>query len=390
MRILDIAFYTVLRNVKDKKRMFFKLLIPVVIILLVGTALKREFQVGNIDVINVSYLDEDKSNTSANFDKYLNSDEVKKYLNIKSVQSYDDGEKLVKEKEVTAFIYINKGFEEKLNTGSKANIQVISDKNSNLKEEIVNNIIDSFINGANTMGAMEKLGVSKPTIISSSTIIDTPINNSGKTPRSIDYYAVTILVMTLMRGALYGCEEIGEDFFEVIGRRMKSTPVKNIELLIGKAIGAIFSVFLQGIILIIFTKFAYGVNWGNNVGMILLVCLSLSVLSTILGALVCLITGEIGSASGIIGILVQIFTFVSGGYVIIIDDNKIFALIQHLMPNYLAQTAIFNSIYSGPINENYHFLSTNGYILAMWIVSILLLAITSFIGRRKFNVSISK
>jgi ABC-2 type transport system permease protein len=390
MRVLDIAYYTILRNIKDKKRTFMKIFIPIVIILLVGTALKREFQVGNINVIKVCYFDEDKSNTSGNFNEFLASEDVQKYLRVEEVKSYEEGEKLVKDKAVTSFIYIHKGFEQNVSMGNKADIQVIGDKTLGFKETIIMNIVDSFVNSANTMGAIVRLGENKPTITNTKTIIDTPINNSGKVPGSMDYYAVTILVMTLMRGALYGSEEIGEDLFEVIGKRMKSTPVKNMELLIGKAIGAILNVFLEGTIIIAFTKFVYHVNWGNNLGMILLICLSLSVLSTIFGALVCLATGDIRSASSVIGILVQIFTFVSGGYVLITADDKIFALVQHLMPNYLAQTAIFDSIYSGPINENYQFFNTNGYIIAMWSISLLLLVITAFVGRRKYSDGISK
>ena len=99
--------------------------------------------------------------------------------------------------------------------------------------------------------------------------------------------------------------------------------------------------------MIAFTRYAYGVNWGENLPLILLITFTLVLLSIGLGTMIAMVTRNEMLAGSILNGLIPVFTFIAGGYYRFSIPGKFFSALQHLSPNYLAQTAIFNTIYGG-------------------------------------------
>lgn len=61
MTILNIAYYTLLRNIRDVKSMLNMILMPIVLILILGNALSSAFQVQSIGKTAVAYVDNDNA-----------------------------------------------------------------------------------------------------------------------------------------------------------------------------------------------------------------------------------------------------------------------------------------------------------------------------------------
>jgi ABC-2 type transport system permease protein len=76
-------------------------------------------------------------------------------------------------------------------------------------------------------------------------------------------------------------------------------------------------------------------------------------------------------------------TFLAGGYARIEAGSSGFAKTMYISPNYLAQTAMFNTIYGQSITSNIQLLSTQGCIGILWIIIILMFTAASVSGRRK-------
>jgi ABC-2 type transport system permease protein len=189
--------------------------------------------------------------------------------------------------------------------------------------------------------------------------------------------------MVLMYGGLYGCHAIGEDFIEVKGKRMRTTPIKPFEIFIGKTIGTVFSIECQALVLIFFTKFVYKANFGENLLTIIFVSLTLATFSTGLGVMLAMITGDRMKASSILSLAIPVLTFISGGYAKIEAGNSIFSKIMYISPNYLAQSAMFSSIYGEPVTSNIQLLSSTQCIIMLWILSAIVFLIASVFGRRR-------
>ncbi|PFJ51506.1 ABC transporter permease [Bacillus thuringiensis] len=376
MNIIDTIFYTIKRTLKDKKSIINKILLPILLILILGTALNTVFSPSKLGITKVAYLNEnEKASGSVALDMFLKTDEVKKLLDVVKVQSFTEGEDMVNSGEVTSLIYIDKDFSKSLENGDgKDFVKVYSSKFGNPRVTIVQNVVDSFIHGINAMDAEYKIGSTNNNYYNSTGIEEITITTSGKKPKAIDYYAVTMLVMTLMYGAMYGSEGIAEDYFGETGKRIRSTPIKPYQQFTGKILGMIITTILQGIIVVLFTKFAFGANWGGDLFFIAFIIVSMSVFSTILGSMICLITKDSMRSAGIIALMVPVLTFIAGGYVKMDLEN-----LMYISPNYLAQTAIFNTIYDGSQN------TTRICIIAIWCLTLIVFTISLISARRRRN-----
>jgi ABC-2 type transport system permease protein len=126
------------------------------------------------------------------------------------------------------------------------------------------------------------------------------------------------------------------------------------------------------LIIVGITKFAFNVDWGNNIAFVLLMLLLISILSTSLGIMLCTISRDIDHIRGLINILVPLFTFIGGGYF-----KVDLGILKFLSPNYIVQSAFFNNIYGGDNQTTFMYV---GIILGLFVLFGL---ISVFQGRRK-------
>ena len=106
-------------------------------------------------------------------------------------------------------------------------------------------------------------------------------------------------------------------------------------------------------------------------------------LSTAFGSVICMITGSVNKAASIIVIQAVIFTTLVGALGQTSSTNIVNSIIFHLSPNFYAQTALFDYIYKGMFKTNIQFFSFSGYIIPMWVLSVIMFMLADFIGRRK-------
>lgn len=383
MNVLYIALNTIKRNFRDKRSMFRSILMPILMIMVLGTALNSAFQSGKIDKINVCLLNQDGGTAAEEFNKFVNSEEIKEILNVTKVSSLEEGEKLVNDKKAASVLVIPKGYSDKLMSGEDVSIQIYNSKYTDFKNALVENIIEAFNSAGNAMTAVAKLNAKDLGYTRYSSVDENVISIEGKAPRAIDYYGVAMLILAIMSSASFAADMVSEDYFENVGVRIKASPAKPYERLIGKVLGCVFDIFIKAVIIIAFSKIAYNVNWGNNLGMVGVIIISAAVFSTALGMFITMAVGSGSKASGIVNLLNNVFTFMAGGYAVIITQNVNISAIMHLSPNFYPQTALLNVIYSNNYNINVHFFNTFGYISMLWVFSVLLFICFIALERRR-------
>lgn len=372
MNILFIAINTIKRNFRDKRSMVRSILIPILMIIVLGTALNSAFGGQKIDKFNVCYLNQDSGSQGSEFNKFLDNAEIKAILNVKEVASIEEGEKLIDDNKAVSLIVVPKDYSEKLKSGENAVIQIYNTKYKDFKNEIIENIVDAYNSAGNAVLAETKLNTKDLSYTRYSTVDESLISTEGKAPRAIDYYGVAMLILAIMSSASFAADMVSEDYFENVGARINATPLNKYEKLIGKIIGCVFDIVIKAIIIIVFSKLAFQVNWGENFGMIALIIISAAVFSTIFGMFITMVVGSGNRASGIINLLNNIFTFLAGGYALLITQDVNQSIIMHLSPNFYPQTALLNVIYSNNYRVNVHFFNTSGYISMLWVLSDLL------------------
>ncbi|MTI94645.1 MAG: ABC transporter permease [Firmicutes bacterium] len=348
-RMLTLFQYTLLRNLRDTSDSIFQMVVfPIVLIFILGMALGPAFEQQEFSATVTGYVNEDAGPMGAYFDEFLADPEVGTVLDVKNLESREQGLELLAAGEIAALIYLDSDFSDNVFAGEEALIHVIGHSFMELRMVFVENVVDSFINGANAIQAMVSMGVAEPEFTMATGVIeDVPVSASGLMPGAMDYYGVTMLVMIVMYGTLYASYTMGESYLSTIGRRIRGTPVSKAELYFGLIAANVVTIYVQVLIIIAFTHFVYDVNWGENIPMIFLLTFVFVVLATGLGTMMTMVTQDEARAGNLLNVLVVVSTFLAGGYFKISLPGPLMYL-QYLSPNYLAQTAIFNTIYAGP------------------------------------------
>lgn len=141
------------------------------------------------------------------------------------------------------------------------------------------------------------------------------------------------------------------------------------EQYIGAVLANLVTVYTQALVIIAFTHFVYGVSWGPNLPLVLLIVFAHVLVAVGLGAMAVVLTRDIAKASSLLNALTILSTFIAGGY-FKINLPGASSWIQYLSPNFLAQTALFNTIYAAPANETLGMLAAMaGIALAAFTIS---------------------
>lgn len=386
MKILIIAYNQLQRDMKDKKVIALMILMPIILILILGTALNSTFTPKKLGKTKICYLNEDYGVISQQFSKFLDSDDIKSLLDVTEVKTKEEAIELINEGKSAALIYIESDFTNKVISQKNGTIEIYASKYANWRNSLVKGLVDGFVKTGNAVTVMMRNGeFSEASIFDKYTfernqeaVVDMKISVDGKIPRAIDYYAVTMMVMTLMYGAIVGNYSVWNDITSNVYIRMKSAPVSPFESILGRILGTICATFSQAFIIILFTKYAYGVNWGNNLFIIFGTVLIMSCFTAALGICICSIVKEGGIAAAILSTIIPIFTFIGGGY-IKLDNSGLMGTLSYISPNFLASKVIFSSIYGGMDR-----VAINCFI-ALCVISIISISGAIFAWRRNLN-----
>lgn len=343
--MLRTIWITIVRNFRDRKSLLLQLVFPVVLILILGTALNDIFAPKKYGKIDVYYMNNDEGDFGLEFNKFLSNEKIQELLNLKEADSYEVAKDEVDKGEITGFIFVPEDFSKSILEGEKGNIEVITSGFSQGGSSVIKNIIESYENAFNGVQAVYRVGGQPVEYKKQSNIEEMPISYTGKIPRAIDYYAVTMLVMIIMYGMDMGNYSLGEDKNQHTDIRIKSSSTRSYKIFVGKTMGHILTLFIQGVLIIAFTKFVYKANWSGNLFVTLLTLFVLAVFTIALGMFFYSIFRNTRAASGIISVVIPVFTFISGGYIKTSFLGPSVEKLSVIAPNSLAQRALFTNIY---------------------------------------------
>lgn len=365
-RIFTVFKRAILQNLRDTGNALGQMLIfPIVLIFILGMALAPVYDVGNLEPTWVGYINEDSGPGGSLVDEFMARPEIKDFLDIQMVTSVSQGMELLHEGDITALIHVPQDYSTKVQAGQGAVINITGHPGRLFGLTLVEAVMESFTYGGNASQAMLGLGNPRPEYYPAlGSIEDHPISVSGLMPNAMAYYAVTMLVMIAMYGTMYGAFGMAEDSMSPVGRRVKASPIRPREQYIGTILGNVTTVFVSSMVIIAFTHFVYGVSWGDNLPLVLLITLLHVILTLGLGSMAMMVTRDESRASVLLHVLVVASTFLAGGYFKVSLPASI-SWVQYFSPNFLAQTALFNTIYDGPLDQTMLMLVAMAGIIAI-------------------------
>ncbi|SMP63506.1 ABC transporter permease [Anoxynatronum buryatiense] len=331
MSVVTIFWYTLKQNWRDRSTYLEMMLLPLALIFILGVSLAPAFHVTLLPTIETALFVEDQGPAGAGLKQFLLEREEEGLLKIQPVLTEQAGKERVKTGESHAFIHLPAG-----DTALQpASIQLLTDSQNSLRTSVLESLLNSFVIGLSSEIQPEQ-------------ILPRPLAASEVLPGAMDYYAVTMMVMFIMYGAIYSVYGMKHCYLGPVGKRIASTPLLPGQHYWGLVLANLTTILMQSVIVVLFTRTVFGVNWGTNALLVGVIILLAGLVATGLGTALVMIVQDETLAGNIINVLVPAMTFLAGGFFRInFSDGSWISYLQYLSPNYLAQTALFTTIYGG-------------------------------------------
>ncbi|AMQ69918.1 MULTISPECIES: ABC transporter permease [Bacillus] len=286
MRKLFNLFFLDFKLLTKNKSFYLKLMLfPSLLILILGSVFSNSDS--KIEAFDVAFYSAD-SGESVSLgdilkDKVFKKGDLKDIIHLKEAESYNDGEKLVKEGKAAAFIYVPEHFTKAVMNNGKTNIDLIGDNNKTIDKNIVQAVLEGFTKSVKTMSAEQQevikhisSGGSVPKEKIEKMMNDLADNDgiSADIPKaatnknavpvdSMQYYSIAMVVMFSIMTAFVLVHSIVDERQNNTLFRIKSTPTLNIQYVLGKLTGIIFAILMQMTAVILISWVVFRMNWGN-------------------------------------------------------------------------------------------------------------------------------
>ena len=378
-RIWKLFKKELMHNIRDKNGSIMMILFPIILMLILGTALSGMFESNvtfdNVKIIysidNKSESDNDrldgKDNILQAFNSFIEQGKSMKIAFL-DIENDKEGIERIKDAGVTAFVHVNK---------QDNTLRLYKNETYNFEANFVESILLAFVGRYN---AISELAKENPAYLKS--IIKDQLSksnfrkgfteimtlNRSRQPRAIDHYAVAILTMILMYSSLAGSSSIKNEQNLKTGNRLLCANVKKHELLIAKVFGSIFVTMLQGSIVIIFSKYVLKAYWGSHMGIILLIVLCETIMAVSIGTGIAFVIKNESVSSGIINTIIPVMVFLGGGYIPLDSFGSALLQLSTISPIKWINQSIFRIIYNNDFSYVTVAVSISLAIAAIFII----------------------
>lgn len=375
MNILQITYYTVLRNIRDWKLFLLLIGAPFVFYLIIVNVTTNVNQGINFEKVKVAYFNADGGPTAQQFDRFLQTKEILTAFDIQKVDSLDEGNRLVAGGKIEALIYLKNDFSESLNQGKKTSIEIYSNRSISATRLLV----ESFMNTVNASLVIKNFGGDINVTEVSSGIKQISISPTGKILKDADIYPFLGLLEMLAYGALLGCFSVVNSIKKNTLIRFNISPINQFAYVSGQFLGNFLTLCPSSGLFIAYTYYVWGgFMQGNilNILNILLTFLLFTVILTALGMSVGYLTKKTGLSVLVVVCLNALLT--SAAFVWALGTAHGFLKwILFLSPQYHVYVIVTDSIFDGFASR------IQVSLISMAMAATILTVLTFFLGRRK-------
>jgi ABC-2 type transport system ATP-binding protein len=193
------------------------------------------------------------------------------------------------------------------------------------------------------------------------------------------HIAVGMMLLFQLNSGIYILSFLENDFMKPMKWRLKAVPCSRSFMLTASSAAAILFAVLQGLLIVAGTIFIADAYWGS-LWIAVLVVIMISVTAQLLSVMLLFITGNAGTAEGLLWLLSSAMIMLTGFY-FDLPDNAFFNFTKkYATPVALANSAIIESGFAGTKEVGVWV-----YLAALFGMIALLYAIVILLGRRKLT-----
>ncbi|UVI29083.1 ABC transporter permease [Paenibacillus spongiae] len=365
MNILRIAVKE-LMVFRDFKMLAFMLVTPVVLILILGTALSSSFN-GSAAIGDIRVLYQDNSAPgsalAAQWESFSREAGTSGVL-FEKADGKTDGMGAVQNNRYTGYAVI-----------SDSGLNYYGNSRSTLESSIVEGMLSAFADRYKLAAEVAKTDLKEPAAGGGDYVQEVSLD-AAKQPGSMDYFAVAVTTLIILYSALSAEHLIKNEIKQHTAVRLMASPVTRAEILTGKILGTLVLNFLFMVIVVLVSKYVFNANWGDNLGLVFLVLSTEIVFALGLGLGISYVVRE-GASGAVIMIIVQLAAFLGGSYYPVEDTTGIMRTLSDYSPLQWTNDAILKLIYAD------HYAASITAMLLNLGCAALLLGIAAVMMRRR-------
>ncbi|WP_135549070.1 ABC transporter permease [Paenibacillus cymbidii] len=337
--IYSIAKKEIVGGLRDTRSFAFMLAFPIVLMLILGTALTNAFS-SSATVAHLDLLYRGTITNQALADSWNGFAEAigAQGINLVQAQPDEDGREAVRSNQYGAYAEI-----------SDDGIQYFGSTKETIASNILQGMLTVFADRyALAAAAFKESPAAGQAVLASggdgAQLVRETALDPEKQPGSIDYYAMAMTTMIALYAGMSASFLIQGERSRHTAVRLAAAPVGKGSIFAGKVIGSTIINAIFVFVVMLFGKFVYQADWGDHIGAVVAVLLSEVLLAVSLGlGASFLFKGE--SARSFMLIFTQIASFIGGAYFPIAGASGWFAVLVNLSPLHWANTALTGIIY---------------------------------------------
>ncbi|TCI63980.1 ABC transporter permease [Exiguobacterium sp. SH3S1] len=308
MKTWTFIKYDVKQQLRDRSTLFWMLLFPIILIFGLGTMLSAIFSNDfSLPVTDVAYVEQSTDDYRVPLETFLADDDIKAFVNLVPYDSVAAAERGVNDGDADVILHLD---------GS--NVRLLYEEPTTIEFDVLEAVIRQYTDVANQQIMLAESGVAVP--FEPETFIDSEsVDLSGRTPTSLEYFTVTISIMTALFGAFYITGMLSEEQpMKGSYLRIQAAPVKTIDYRLARTVSRYVLIFLQLVLVFWFSHFVYRSFSLDYVhfGLLFLAWVALALYGTTFGFIIASLPRITrGTKDAIVNGSVAIIMILSGGYV---------------------------------------------------------------------------
>lgn len=349
-----IYLYKLKCIIRDKNLMFWTLMFPIILSVLFWMAFSNLTKGEAFHDIKIAVVNDVEYKENANFDKalsYVSGDSEDKLFDVKYT-TMDNAKTLLEDNQIEGYIYFDNGL----------NLIV---KTSGINESIIKEFLDYYVQTSSTASTII---AKNPSAIYGSLAKDLtenvqylkemPAGNAN--PDTVVYYFYALIAMTCLYGSFWGQKEVSDIQANqsYVGARINIAPTHKLKVFSISMLAAVTVQLIEIFALLLFLIFILKIDFGGQIGYILLTCFAGTLTGVTFGAFISSFTKKEGIKIAILIGGTMVMSFLSGmmyaGIKTIINRNA--PLLSYINPaNLIADSFYSLYYYSGHVH---YFLNT--------------------------------
>ncbi|WP_461204711.1 ABC transporter permease [Clostridium sp. DL1XJH146] len=346
MRIISLIIKGIKQDLRDKRSMALMIALPIVLMVILGAALSgTTSNAGDNISVDAIYSIDGSGTNKETFIDFINGFEEMGNVNFTEVEDEIIATNLIKNLEYSCYIRFD----------SEKNILTLykNDRYS-LSASIAESIFRTYVQRYNVITeivAFNPKVISEITNEEDITYTEVVSLNKKVKPRAIDYYGITMTTLIILYASLIAGFNMRKEDYMNTKSRLLISPISKSEIFIGKTVGTFLSSMAQVFVVVLFSKYVLGVNWGNNISIVVILILSELLMAISLGTGVGLLVSSEGALNGILQTIIPFMVFLGGGYLNIdMFNSELIYRISWISPVRWMNSTLFNVIYNSDIS----------------------------------------